>query len=208
MRRLPILVVAASAVVALAFAALVLIALRSGRYESVLLGVMAVAIQASVVSTRRAQTQSLADSRSIRGEVRDVVRRSSDASQRIDALVGALDAIELRQAELIRRIDSGERESADRHMETRKHLNALGRRMDNLLEADERRAQVVPAPVARMESSVDARVAKTAAQFDWLARHQRRFERTLQEVLERLGELTRDVRVIDGTPTGPSGEDR
>lgn len=189
MKRLPWIVLVASTVLSIAVVALVWLSLSSGRPELLLVGLIGLAIQLTIVSTRRAQTQSLAHDWTVIGGVRRLEQRGSELRRRLEAVEQSLADTARRQAtagsvKVLRADDAG------RHAQVRKHLDALGRRMDALLEAEESRAQEAGAePPARLDASIDAQVARTAAQFDWLARSQRNSEQTLAELLARVERL-------------------
>jgi hypothetical protein len=197
MKRLPWIVLVASAVLSIAFAALAWIALSSGRVELLLLGAIGLAVQLTVVSTRRAQTQLLAHDWTVIGGVRRLEQRGSELRRRLEAVEQEIADADSRQASTARVVKALRAEDVERYVQVRKHLDALGRRMDALLEAEERRAQEVSVtPPARMEASIEAQTAKTAAQFDWLARNQRHTEGTLADLLAQV------ERLVDETQGG------
>ena len=194
MKRLPWIVLVASAVLVIAFFALTWIAVSSGRLELILLGLIGLAVQVTVLSTRRAQTQLLAHDWMVIGSVRRLDQRGLELRRRLENLEqGAADA-DRRQVTTVGSVKELRTAEAERYAQVRKHLDALGRRMDVLLEADEHRVQEAAAtPPTRLEASSDAQAAKTAAQFDWLARNQRHTEGTLAELLVQVERLVRET---------------
>lgn len=194
MKRLPWIVLVASAILVIAFVVLTWISVSSGRVELVLLGLIGLAVQVTVVSTRRAQTQLLAHDWTVIGGVRRLEQRGLELRRRLEAVEQGVADADRRQATTVGSVKALRTADAERYAQVRKHLDALGRRMDVLLEAESERAREAAAPLpVRMDASTDAQVAKTAAQFDWLARSQRHTEGTLAELLAQVERLARET---------------
>lgn len=195
MKRLPRLLVASTLLVIAAFAAVVVISIEMRSALPVALGVLGLGLYGATASIRLAQARSFEHHREVLTTLRRLEQRGGEL-RRIGYATGAVTddvAATLTGMEgLVKRtrrvLDETSEAESERYSAVRGHLNALGRRLDDVVDAEGTRGTGTPAtPLVGLDGSLEAQVAKTAAQFDWLARRQRYAESLLETVIERTG---------------------
>ncbi|MBE1877122.1 hypothetical protein [Myceligenerans pegani] len=200
MKRLPRLLVASSIVVLVAFATLVGISFGTRSFLPAALGVLGLGMYGAIASIRLAQARSLAHNREVFAALRRLEQRGAElrrlghgTSDTTDGVAATLTGMEGLVKRIRRVLDETSDAESERYATVREHLNALGRRLDDIIEAEELRGPGAPAAPTGLDGSVEAQVARTAAQFDWLARRQRYTESVLETLLERTGSRDEDA---------------